>query len=93
MNNETSLRIQIKVIPGATRTGIEWLGDKLKIKVNVAPENGRANVAVATLLAERLGLANNAVSIVAGHTNALKTVGIKGCSLDQLQQAIARKSV
>ncbi len=93
MNDQTILRIQIKVIPGATRTGIEWYGDKLKIKVNVAPEKGRANAAVIALLAEKLGLPPSAVTIVSGHTSALKTVELKGPGLAELKLAIAAKSV
>lgn len=82
------LRIQLKVIAGASRTGVEWYGDKLKVKVSVAPEKGRANTAVIALLAQRLGLPLSAFRIVAGETNPLKTVEIHGLGLAQLQQVL-----
>jgi uncharacterized protein (TIGR00251 family) len=93
MHEPDCLRIKIKVIPGATRTGIEWLGDKLKIKVNAPPEKGRANAAVTLMLAERLGLPHSAVTIVAGHGNPLKTVEIKGISLAGLKRIMADQRV
>ncbi len=89
MSNHSSVRIHIKVIPGATRTGIEWLGDKLKIKVNAPPEKGRANEAVIALLAAKLGIAASAITIVAGHGCALKILEIHAMTLAQLRQAIA----
>jgi uncharacterized protein YggU (UPF0235/DUF167 family) len=88
MSSREILRIRIKVIPGATRTGIEWYGDQLKIKVNVAPEKGRANAAVANLLAAKLGIAVSAITIVSGQSSALKTLEIRGVTLAQLQQTI-----
>ena len=89
MSESDTLRIKIKVIPGATRSGIEWLGDRLKIKVNAPPEKGRANAAVTLMLAERLGLPTSAVTIVTGHGSALKTLEIRGLTLAQLRQTIA----
>ena len=72
------MKIRIKVIPGASREGIEWLGDMLKVKVRTAPEKGRANAAVESLLAARLGLPKSAVTVMTGFTQALKTVEIAG---------------
>lgn len=82
------LRLQLKVIPGASRESVEWYGDLLKVKVRVAPEKGRANAAVAALLAARLDLPASAVTIVAGHTNPLKTVELHGISRLELRQRI-----
>jgi len=93
MKNQAGLRIQIKVIPGATRAGVEWLGDKLKVKVSAPPEKGRANAAVTLMLAEKLGLPQSAISIVAGHGNPLKTVEIKGMSLAGLKKIIGDQPV
>jgi len=56
------------------------LGDRLKVRVAVAPEDGRANQAVCELLAEALGVAARAVTIMAGHASPLKTVRVEGLS-------------
>ena len=82
------MKIQVKVIPGASREGIEWLGDILKVKVRAAPEKGRANTAVESLLAARLGLAKSAVNVVAGFTQAFKTIEITGMDAEGLRNKI-----
>ncbi|HTR00257.1 MAG TPA: DUF167 domain-containing protein [Candidatus Acidoferrum sp.] len=82
------LRVQLKVIPGAAKSGIEWYGDRLKVKVNAVAERGKANEAVLALLAARLGLPPNALRLVAGHASPLKTVEIDGTTLAELQKAI-----
>jgi uncharacterized protein YggU (UPF0235/DUF167 family) len=82
------LRVQLKVIPGASREGIAWYGEMLKVKVRVAPEKGRANAAVEALLAAQLGLPASAVHIVAGHSNPLKTVELEGITAAELRQRI-----
>ena len=75
-DNKDLVRLQLKVVPGASREGIEWLGELLKVKVRAAPEKGRANAAVEKLLAATLQLPVSSVKIVAGFGNPLKTVAI-----------------
>jgi len=82
------LRLQLKVIPGATRPGVEWFGDKLKVKVSAPPEKGRANSAVCALLASTLKLPISAVRIVAGEHQQLKKVELSGLTLADVQQRI-----
>jgi len=84
------VKIQIKVIPGASKETIEWFGELLKVKVRTAPERGRANAAVENLLAERLGLATGSVNVVAGFTNPFKTVEITGIDREDLLSKIPR---
>ena len=69
------LRLRLKVQPKARRSAIQGVirdaeGEvALKIAVSAAPEGGKANAAVAALLAETLGVAKSAVSVVAGATD------------------------
>jgi uncharacterized protein len=82
------MKIQVKVIPGASKESIEWFGALLKVKVRAQPEKGRANAAVETMLAERLGLARESVNVIAGFTNPFKTVEIRGMDEEGLRRKI-----
>lgn len=48
----------------------------LKVKVAAPPEKGRANEALCGFLAERYGVPRSSVSVISGHTAALKLVRI-----------------
>lgn len=82
--------LNIKVVPGASRTEISgWLGDALKIRVAAAPEGGKANRAVEKILAESLSLSPRSVSIISGHSNAHKRVAIEGLTMQDLSQRLS----
>lgn len=86
---EETVRLKIKVIPGASRSGIGgWLGDLLKVRVSAAPEKGKANDAVLKLLARELGLPERSLVIVSGFTSPLKTVEIRGMMRTELLQKL-----
>lgn len=74
-------RLRLKVVPGATRAGVVgWLGPALKVRVTAPPEKGKANAAVAAVLAAELGLSPAAVKIVSGGGSPNKVVEIDGAS-------------
>ena len=86
MTSDPTLRVAVKVVPGATRDEIVgWLGDAIKIRVSAAPERGRANAAVERVLAQALDLPSRSVRVVAGRTSARKSVEIFGLSLEQVR--------
>ena len=77
------IRLRLKVQPKARREGIAgWVPDQdgaaLKLSVGAPPEDGKANEAVIALLAEALGVAKSAISVVAGVTDRRKLVEIRG---------------
>jgi len=81
----TSCRITVKVIPSSSRDAVTgWLGEALKLKVRAPAEKGRANKAVEALLTRELGLSNGLVTIVSGHTAAMKIVEISSLRHDEL---------
>ena len=50
-------RLPVHAIPNASRDVIGgWLGDKLTVKVQTAPEDGKANKALCHFLAKSLGI-------------------------------------
>lgn len=84
--------LSIKVVPGATRSGIAgWLGAALKVRVAAPPERGRANAEVVRVLAEVLGVPGSAVRIVSGGTSARKQVEIAGLDEAAIRERLARE--
>ena len=72
-------RLNLKVTPKASRNAISgWRGDTLRLSVTAAPEKGKANQAVITLLAEALDLPRSSLCIVRGETASTKIVEIGG---------------
>ena len=67
---------------------VGWLGDAVKIKVMAPPEKGRTNEAVVSLLAEKLGLPTDAVSVVSGHSSASKVITINGMDDEAIKNAL-----
>jgi uncharacterized protein YggU (UPF0235/DUF167 family) len=65
------------------------LGDAWKLRVDAAPERGRANAAVSRLLAAELGLPTHAVRVVAGHTSRDKLVAVDGLSPEETERRLA----
>jgi uncharacterized protein (TIGR00251 family) len=77
----------VKVVPGASRTGVCGLLDgKMKIQLSAAPEKGKANQCLIEFLAKRLGVKKNAVSIVSGWSSPLKSVKVSGISAETLAE-------
>lgn len=60
----------------------------MKIKVTAPPEKGRANQAVVELLADRLGLSTDVVSVVSGHSAPSKVIAINGMDEEMIKKAV-----
>jgi uncharacterized protein YggU (UPF0235/DUF167 family) len=74
-----STRLRLRVIPGAARTAVVGrYGDGWKVRVAAAPERGGANKAVLRLLADRLGVPERRVRLVAGYAARDKIVEVDG---------------
>lgn len=80
------IEIRIKAVPGASRDALGgMLGDRLKVRVSAPPEGGKANKAIAALLARELGVRPAQVEIIAGHTSPEKTVRVAGCDPERVR--------
>ena len=74
--------LSIKVVPGARRDRVAGrYGDGFKVQVSAPPEDGKANRAVAQVLADALGVKVQQVTIIRGHAQPRKTIEVSG--LDQ----------
>lgn len=60
--------IALRVTPKASRNAIAVAEDGLRAYVTVVPEDGKANAAVAKLLAKALGVAKSRLTLVRGQT-------------------------
>jgi uncharacterized protein (TIGR00251 family) len=81
------VRLAVKVVAGAKRDRIAgWLGDALKVTVAAPPERGRANRAVADLLAGTLGVA---VRLVDGERSPRKVFDVASLDEQQVRQRLA----
>ncbi len=70
-----------KIVPGSSKTCIAGILDgRLKVKVSVAPEKGKANDCLVGFLGKQLGVKKNAIEIVAGKTRPVKQILVLGVS-------------
>ncbi|SMR81816.1 hypothetical protein SAMN04488030_2238 [Aliiroseovarius halocynthiae] len=70
-------RISVRVTPKASRNEVTLRDGKIRIQTTTAPENGKANKAVAKLLAEALGTAKSRLELIQGATSKDKVFQIK----------------
>ncbi|MFZ9914014.1 MAG: DUF167 domain-containing protein [Phycisphaerales bacterium] len=74
-----ALELRVKAVPGARRDEIAGvLGDRLKVRVSQPPEGGRANDAIAAVLAGVLQVPVRSVELVSAAANPQKTFRIAG---------------
>lgn len=91
---QTGLRIFVRATPGASKNAVggSWAGpdgaSRLVVKVTAPPESGRANKAVATVLASAFGLSKSSASVTSGAKNRLKTVMLEGPDSVALQRRL-----
>jgi uncharacterized protein len=76
--------------PGAKRAGVfgERAGS-LRVAVTTAPDKGKANVAIQSVLAVALGCKANQITLLSGETSRRKRFLIAGITPDQLARRLA----
>jgi uncharacterized protein len=81
--------LAVKVVPGASRDRVMGpLGDCLKVATSAPPEKGKANAAVAAILAKALGLAARDVSLAAGAGSPRKEFFLLGLSSGEVRKRL-----
>ena len=95
---EDSIRLKLRVAPGATRPGIVGRhGTGWKVRVSAAPEAGKANAAVVSILAKTLALPARDIEIVSGVTSRDKVVSLRvpdtgSVTVESLERRLAAAS-
>ena len=78
----SSCRLEVKVIPGASRDEVAGtMGEAVKIKLRAPPVDGRANEALVAFLAAQLDLPKRAITLERGVTQRQKLLRIEGLDL------------
>jgi uncharacterized protein YggU (UPF0235/DUF167 family) len=86
----SSVKLSIKVIAGASRSGIAgWLGDTLRIRVSAPAERGKANAAVEALLSDVLAIPGGGARIISGTSSPRKIVEIIGLSETEVRRKLS----
>ena len=65
-------------------------GEAWKVRVSAAPERGKANAALVSLLSGALGVPERDVEIVGGHASRDKVVALRGLSSEQVESRLAQ---
>lgn len=82
--------LHVKVVPGASRDRVAGrYADGIKVQTSAPPEAGKANAAVARILAQFLGLKPNQVELASAPANPRKQFRISGLTPEQLAQKLA----
>ena len=83
-------RLSVRVQPRARASALGgWMADgTLKLKVSAPPEDGRANQAVAELMAAAAGVRQAAVTVVRGAASRVKVVEVDGLDERELRSRI-----
>ncbi len=77
--------LTIKVIPNASRTEVvDWLGESLKVRVQAAPENGKANQALIRFLSSKLHCQRKQIVLESGQFSPQKRIRIEGFERTEL---------
>ncbi len=85
------IEIDIKAVPGASRDRVVGLlGECLKVQISAAPEKGKANKAIESLLANSLGVRARDVAVVSGHTTARKTVRVTNVTIETCRRLLEK---
>jgi uncharacterized protein (TIGR00251 family) len=83
--------LRVHVQPGAGRTAVVGRhGDALKLRVGAPPEGGRANEAVATLLATTFGVPAANVQLVGGASSRTKRYRIGPADLAEIRRLLTQ---
>jgi uncharacterized protein (TIGR00251 family) len=80
-----SARLIVHVQPRAKKSEVVGRhGDAIKVRLQAPPVDGAANEELVRFLAESLGIARRAITIVGGLTSRRKTVEIDGVGAEDL---------
>ena len=76
-SQKSQSRISIRVYPGAARNEVVGFSNGvLRVKVSAPPVKGKANRELVAFLSQLLGVSQDSISIIKGHTSRNKIITI-----------------
>lgn len=85
--NPANLVVHVQVRAGRTEV-VGPHGDGIKIRIAAPPVDGAANAELIRLVANRLRVTREAVTIVAGTTSRRKVIRVAGTSADRVRRVL-----
>lgn len=84
------MKLLVRAVPGAQRTEVmEWMDEnQVKIRLNAAPEKGKANTELVAFVAKRLGIPKSHVTVLKGTTSRNKTLGLPDMDMAEIRNAL-----
>ena len=80
-----TLLLHLRIQPNASRSEIAGLhGQRLKIRLQSPPQDGKANRELIRFLSKTLGIKKSSIDLIRGQTSRDKTVRITGLTPDEL---------
>lgn len=78
LRSDKELHLRVKVVPRSSRNAIAgFMADgTLKVKIQAAPEKGKANAELRSFLARELKISPKNVTIVSGETSTVKRIRV-----------------
>ncbi|HEV8289435.1 MAG TPA: DUF167 domain-containing protein [Candidatus Norongarragalinales archaeon] len=70
------MRVEVKVVPGASKSAVVEEAGGLKVRVAAPPEKGKANEELLSILAEHFGVKKRQLRIVSGASSRKKIIEI-----------------
>lgn len=85
--------IEVHISPQSKKCEIVGLyNNRLKIKIDSPPVDGKANAALIRFLAETLGLKMSNLSILRGETSKIKQIKIIGLTKDFVEKELLKRA-
>ena len=86
--------LAVRLTPRASRDGVDGVkagpnGSYVQARVRAVPEDGRANAALAELVADQIRVPKSTVTVASGQTARLKTLHIAGDAAELETRIIA----
>ena len=81
--------VNVKAVPRSSKAGLDGLlGDAVKVRVRIAPVDGKANKELVAVLADAFGLPKASVAFKSGETSKTKRLLLRGVASEAVRKVV-----